>query len=157
MSEIIKHFEDCKLNSYLDSGGVATIGYGHTKGVKLGQTCTKEQAEKWLMEDLIDAENRVRKMFPNWGFPKHEWDALVSLAYNLRSFEKLAKHLQKDKSLFKKKMLEYYKTKGSERGLKRRRIAERLLFEGRDWLTVSKELDGKSLGEMMLREKELFS
>ena len=156
MSQIIKMFESCRLRSYLDSGEVATIGWGHTKGVKLGQTCTQEQADKWLIEDLIDAENRVKRMFPN-PMPKNEWDVLVSLAYNLASFEALAKHLLKDKELFKKKMLLYYRTKGSERGLKRRRIAERLLFEGRDWETVAKELDGKSLGEMMLKEKELFA
>jgi GH24 family phage-related lysozyme (muramidase) len=123
----------------------------------MGDICNQAQADKWLTEDLVDAENRVKRMFPDWEFPKNEWDVLVSLAYNLTSFEQLAKHLQKDKSLFKEKMLLYYKTKGSERGLKRRRIAERLLFEGRDWLTISKELDGKSLGEMMLKEKELFN
>ena len=162
MCKIIQHFEGCKLVAYQDTGqakkGIGwTIGWGHTKGVKKGMTCTEEQARIWLKEDLADAEKRVRRMFPNQEFPKHEWDALVSLAYNLTSFEKLAKHLQKDKQLFKNKMLEYILPKGSEEGLKRRRICERLLFEGREWMSVSKELDGKSLNEMEEKAKELFA
>lgn len=49
---LIKHFEGCRLSSYQDSGGVWTIGYGHTKGVVAGQTCTQEQAGAWLVDDL---------------------------------------------------------------------------------------------------------
>ena len=33
----------------------ATIGYGHTSGVRMGDTCTIEQAEQWLQEDAQDA------------------------------------------------------------------------------------------------------
>ncbi|WP_438839317.1 lysozyme, partial [Helicobacter pylori] len=35
-SDLIKQFEGCKLTAYLDSVGVPTIGFGHTKGVKMG-------------------------------------------------------------------------------------------------------------------------
>ena len=49
--ELVKKWEGCKLHAYLDGGGVPTIGYGHTDGVKLGDVCTQEQAEKWLKED----------------------------------------------------------------------------------------------------------
>ena len=156
MCQIIKHFEGFRSEAYQDSTGIWTIGYGHTKGVKKGMIITKEEGSEYLKQDLQDAEDRVKRMFPD-PMPKNEWDVLVSLAYNLASFEALAKHLIKDRELFKKKMLLYYRTKGSERGLKRRRIAERLLFEGRDWKTIADELDGKSLGEMILREKELFA
>ena len=34
--QLIKKFEGCKLIAYKDSGGVYTIGYGHTKNVKKG-------------------------------------------------------------------------------------------------------------------------
>ena len=44
------------LVAYKDTGGVWTIGWGHTKGVKEGMICTKMQAEKWLREDLAAAE-----------------------------------------------------------------------------------------------------
>lgn len=36
--ELIKRFEGCPLAAYKDSAGVWTIGYGHTSGVKKGQT-----------------------------------------------------------------------------------------------------------------------
>ncbi len=36
----IKDFEGIKLKAYKDVKGVWTIGIGHTKGVKAGQTCT---------------------------------------------------------------------------------------------------------------------
>ena len=41
-------FEGCRLTAYQDSGGVWTIGYGHTAGVYAGKTCTEAQAEAWL-------------------------------------------------------------------------------------------------------------
>jgi lysozyme len=56
---LTESFESCKLTAYLDTGGVPTIGYGHTKGVKLGMTCTQEQAEQWLREDVAAAQAAV--------------------------------------------------------------------------------------------------
>lgn len=45
--------EGCKLVAYWDpTGKVWTIGFGHTKGVKQGDTCTIEQAAEWLVEDM---------------------------------------------------------------------------------------------------------
>ena len=44
--------EGLRLNAYLCSAGVPTIGYGTTKmdgvPVKLGDKCTEEDAKKWL-------------------------------------------------------------------------------------------------------------
>ncbi len=48
---LIRMAEGLRLTAYLDSGGIATIGYGHTTGVKLGDTCSVEQAEAWLTQD----------------------------------------------------------------------------------------------------------
>ena len=42
---IIKQFEGCRLAAYKCAAGVPTIGYGHTAGVKMGQTITQEQAD----------------------------------------------------------------------------------------------------------------
>lgn len=36
--KLIESFEGLRLTAYQDSVGVWTIGYGHTKGVKKGQT-----------------------------------------------------------------------------------------------------------------------
>ena len=78
---IIKEAEGLRLNAYKCQAGVLTIGYGHTKGVKEGDTCTKEQAEQYLIEDIADAESTV-----NWqglNINQNQFDALVSFVYNL--------------------------------------------------------------------------
>ena len=54
-TEIEKEYEGCRLTAYRDSVGVLTIGYGHTKNVREGQTCTQDQADEWLIDDLHDA------------------------------------------------------------------------------------------------------
>ena len=74
-------FEGCKLTAYKCPAGVWTIGVGHTKGVKQGQTITKAQAMSLLKGDLLPCENYVN----NLGVCKTqgEFDALVDFAFNL--------------------------------------------------------------------------
>lgn len=50
------------LKAYRDGGGVPTIGFGHTKGVVMGMTCTEALAEKWLRDDLDEAERAVEHL-----------------------------------------------------------------------------------------------
>lgn len=50
--KLIKSFEGCQLEAYLCPAKVWTIGYGHTEGVKEGQTITQEAAEAFLLSDL---------------------------------------------------------------------------------------------------------
>lgn len=77
----LKGFEGCKLYAYRDSVGVATIGYGTTKNVKMGMAITLKQAEKLLREDLQVFERYVNnlKVCTTQG----QFDALVDFAYNL--------------------------------------------------------------------------
>ena len=49
---LIKEFEGLRLKAYLCSAKVWTIGYGHTKGVKQGDTCTQAEADAFLVEDV---------------------------------------------------------------------------------------------------------
>ena len=49
---LIKKFEGCKLEAYYDVVNVLTIAYGRTKNVQAGDTCTQEQADAWLKEEL---------------------------------------------------------------------------------------------------------
>ena len=56
---LIKEFEGCRLAAYLDSVGVPTIGYGHTFGVKMGDVCTQDESDQFLLDDLRDAEKCV--------------------------------------------------------------------------------------------------
>lgn len=55
-------FEGCVLKAYLCPAGIPTLGYGHTKGVKPGDTCTQAQAEQWLLDDLQDAIEAVERL-----------------------------------------------------------------------------------------------
>lgn len=57
--DLVKHFEGLYLKAYLCPAGVPTIGYGHTAGVKMGQTITADQADGLLASDLTDAAGRV--------------------------------------------------------------------------------------------------
>ena len=57
--DLIKQFEGLELTAYHCSAGVPTIGYGHTRGVSLGDTCTEAQAEAMLVKDLEDTERQV--------------------------------------------------------------------------------------------------
>lgn len=78
---MIKGFEGLRLEAYDDGAGVLTIGYGHTKGVYSGQTCTEEQAEAWLRSDLAVAENVVNAIGVE--LRQCQFDALVSFVFNL--------------------------------------------------------------------------
>src|SRR5260370_179567 len=69
-------FEGYKTNAYLDPGGVPTIGIGHTKGVKLGMTCSLMQAAAWMEEDSAPLFALVADK------PPIEAAALVSFGYN---------------------------------------------------------------------------
>ncbi len=77
----LKQFEGYRDTAYLDSASVATIGWGHTKGVKLGMRCTRAEAEQWLRQDLAPAEAYVNTI-PEVN-TQGKFDALVDFAYNL--------------------------------------------------------------------------
>ena len=80
---LIKTFEGYRSEAYLCPAGVWTIGYGHTRGVQEGDTCTKDQAEIFLKEDLREAEMTVESQGLN--LSQLQFDALVSLVYNIGS------------------------------------------------------------------------
>ncbi|MES2729928.1 MAG: lysozyme [Pseudomonadota bacterium] len=79
---LIKHFEGCQLKAYLDQAGIPTIGYGHIKRVKMGDTCTLEQAEQWLKEDVAESEASVNRLV-TVPINQFQFDALVSFVFNL--------------------------------------------------------------------------
>lgn len=69
------------LVAYDDGGGVMTIGHGHTRGVRLGDTCTTIQADAWLDDELAVAGNELARYVKRQA-TQQQWDALVSLGYN---------------------------------------------------------------------------
>lgn len=80
---LIKQFEGCRLEAYKCSAGVPTIGYGHTAGVKMGDSITQEQADKWFDDDYAKFESEVKRMTKSVLLTENQLGALVSFAYNL--------------------------------------------------------------------------
>jgi lysozyme len=80
--KITEGFEGISLSSYQDGGGVWTIGYGHTLGVKAGDTCTQEQAKAWLLQDVQNAANEVNTHVTT-PINQEEFDALTDFVFNL--------------------------------------------------------------------------
>jgi lysozyme len=78
----LKRLEGLRLKAYQDGGGVWTIGYGHTKGVKPNDVWTLERAEQALVEDLYAYEAAVDEMC--YVHPtQSQFDAMVLLCYNI--------------------------------------------------------------------------
>lgn len=87
--DLIKEFEGCVLHAYPDPATLAepyTIGYGHTNPgkIKLGDTCTQEQAVEWLRADVAYSVAAVNHLvtLPDPIEP-HQFDPLVSLTFNI--------------------------------------------------------------------------
>lgn len=78
----ISDFEGCRLIAYKCSAGVWTIGYGHTEGVREGDTCTQEQADAWLIDDVKETQTLLAH-YVNVPVSEGEFVALVSLAFNV--------------------------------------------------------------------------
>ena len=79
---LIKQFEGLCLKAYKCPAGVWTIGYGHTQGVKEGDTITEREAENLLRKDVCNFECNVRcSVIANLN--DYQYDALTSLAYNI--------------------------------------------------------------------------
>lgn len=76
----IKEFEGLHLNAYNCPAGVPTIGAGHTRGVKLGQSITMAQADALLKGDLLPCEKYVNSL--NLDLTQNQFDALVDFAFN---------------------------------------------------------------------------
>lgn len=78
----ISQFEGCSLAAYKCPASVLTIGYGHTKGVSEGDTCTQEQADAWLIDDVKETQTLLAH-YVNVPVSEGEFVALVSLAFNV--------------------------------------------------------------------------
>lgn len=138
---LIKKFEGCRLESYLCSAGVLTIGYGHTREVLEGAQITQGEADEMLWEDIKSFEGYVNDLVfvP---LKQCQFDALVCWTFNLG-----ATNLAESTMLKKLNALEYaevpYQMRRWNRakgkvldGLVRRREAESLLFQGKEWHDV---------------------
>lgn len=78
---LVKKYEGFRPTAYKCSNGVWTIGYGHTAGVKPGDTCTTAQALAWLEADMADAVKAVNDLVKA-PLTQNQFDALVSFVFN---------------------------------------------------------------------------
>lgn len=136
---LVKEFESLRLDAYLDSGGVPTIGWGTTKyphtgkAVKMGDKCTKAEADAWFWEDINEAVAAVKKAVRVPVTP-NQFGAMVSLTYNIgvgafKSSTMLALLNKGDYTGASNQFPRWNKDNGKVvAGLTRRRKAERALF-----------------------------
>ncbi len=80
--DLIKRWEGLKLEAYQDTGGVWTIGYGHTLTAKPGMRILESTAEELLRRDLRDAERAVERMV-KVDLTDGQFGALVSFVFNV--------------------------------------------------------------------------
>ena len=138
---LIKKFEGCKLDSYRCSANVATIGYGHTKDVSDGDTCTQEEADQMLAEDLEEFEGYVDKLV-TVDLEQNQFDALVAWTFNLGptnlKSSTMLRVLNEGKHENVPSEMRRWNKAGGEplEGLIRRREAEGLLWENKLWHEV---------------------
>jgi lysozyme len=138
---LIKKFEGCELEAYQCAAGIWTIAYGRIKEVKEGHTCTQEQAEAWLDEELHEYQSYIDDMV-EVDLEQCQFDALVSWVYNLGpsnlKSSTLLKVLNNSEYDEVPEQIKRWNKAGGKvlEGLVRRREAEALLFLGKSWNEV---------------------
>lgn len=145
IGQFIMGFEELHLIGYLPTPkDVPTIGWGSTgKGIHVGDVWTLEQAQRRFFTDLNGFGAGVTRLLEGAPTTQNQFDALVSLAYNIGLDEDtdtkaeglgdstlLRKHKAGDYAGASAEFLKWNKQAGTVlRGLTRRRIAERAIYD----------------------------
>ena len=148
---LIKKFEGCPTDndgnavSYRCAANKATIGYGSLKykgkPVEDGMKITMQEAEDLLLHEMNEYEGYINDMV-KVELNQNQFDALVSWVFNLgpsnlSSSTLLTRINNKDWKDVPNQIKRWNKAGGQVRqGLVRRREAEALLFQGKDWTEV---------------------
>lgn len=128
---LIKKYEGFSAKAYRCPAGVLTIAYGHTSGVKEGDTVTQEQAESLLYDDIAPIYIKVTSYDNKYHWNENEFCALLSFGYNLgvNSIDQLTAQGTRSKAEIADAILKYNKANGTILdGLVTRRHTERALF-----------------------------
>jgi lysozyme len=85
--DLIEAFEGCELSAYQDSAEIWTIGWGTVyypdgSTVKEGDTCTKEQAQQYLLFHLKGVIGIVNTTVPTI-LTQAQFDAVCDFVYNV--------------------------------------------------------------------------
>lgn len=78
---LLMPFEGKHLAAYLDPPGIPTICWGHTGGVKMGDTATDAECMVYLQQDLAVADAAVSRLVKINIAPETR-AALISFVYN---------------------------------------------------------------------------
>ena len=138
---LIKKFEGCKLQSYKCADGVWTIGYGSTNGIEEGMEISQERADMLLLEDVEVFEKAVNELV-EVPLEQNQFDSLISWTFNLgptnlKNSTLLKVLNNKNYDEVPTQIKRWNKAGGKVlQGLIRRRAAEALLFEGKEWHEV---------------------
>ena len=138
---LIKKFEGCELKAYRCPANVLTIGYGVTKGVTEDMEITQQEANEMLAGELIEYTEYINNMV-KVALNQSQFDALTAWIYNLGPTN------FKDSTLLRvlnegrynevpQEIKRWNKANGQVlNGLIKRREAEALLFQGKEWHEV---------------------
>lgn len=139
-TELVDRFEGCVLKAYPDpgtNGDPWTIGVGHTgPEVHKGLIWTKDQARAALLDDLAKAAVVVNALIGRAKTTQGEFDALVSLCFNiggsnLRTSALLRKHMAGEKAEAADQFGRWTRAAGRILpGLVKRRAAEAAIYRG---------------------------
>ena len=138
---LIKKFEGCELDAYEDAVGIPTIDYGRTKNVTMGDSCSIEQAEDWLAEEMPEYEGYINSNV-EVDLEQYQFDALCSWVYNLGpnnlKSSTMLKVLNEGKYSEVPAQIKRWNRAGGNvlEGLTRRREAEALLFQNKEWYEI---------------------
>jgi lysozyme len=141
-TKFLQEQEDFRSKPYLDGGDVPTVGFGTTRypsGKKVSLSdppLSFQQAEAIFRINLVSYEEAVTSAM-DINLEQHEFDALVSLCYNIgiSAFKKstLVKIADRKDGMMQEaaQILRWNKDNGVEvRGLVNRRRRERCMFLG---------------------------
>ena len=147
---LIKHFEGCPMEdgmvvSYRCPANKPTIGYGSLKlkdgtPVEDNMTITMEEAEELLAHELKEYEGYIHDLV-KVELNQNQFDALVSWVFNLgptnlknSTMLKVLNSTHVDWADIRYQIQRWNKVNGvPNEGLKKRRKAEALLFQGQEW------------------------
>lgn len=131
--ELIKRYEGCSLKAYQDTGGVWTIGYGHTKTAARNKVISHDEAERLFDADVKWAVDAVNNRVP-LALNQSQFDAIVSFVFNAgeSAFAKstLLREINNGNLLYAPRELTRWVHDNGRalKGLARRRVAEAALF-----------------------------
>jgi lysozyme len=87
LATFLKTYEKFRPTAYAATGderrrGIWTCGWGHTHGVTETTTCTMDQANAWLADDIAQRAVAIVNQHVTVPLTQNQFDALCSLVFN---------------------------------------------------------------------------